>query len=300
MSTTSFDIENIVRSDFINEQGPQAARKYVVYSSTYGLRVTMGWLSSSDSVQELKAERKKRQSESPVLSVAQSSVSDIMTASEYQGVRVTVDYDRAEQRGNKFPWNNVRPLLGQPETVYDIPVQHLVVRFGDEEFTQMWTDKISNAIDDSSFPTSWIEEPFYAVLKTGEPDAQARDKIKSDHEDRYFIPTSNTTSGGQDGLGWTPRVLDLVGIWSQMGWTERQDPQLEAWSERQSGGNWTPRRLEQRLMNFFEEEEQYTGMIRDSELMNKWRSVMSDGQSHDYTSYKTFEWKDEQEWTIQN
>lgn len=260
----------------------------------------MGWLSSPDTVQEIKAERKKRRSESPVTSVRQSTVSDIVDAAEYTGVRVSVDYDRADQRGNPFPWNDIRPLLDQPDTVYDIPVQHLIVRFEDEEFTQMWRNKITDAIDDPNFPTSWIEGPFYAVLRTGEPDEQARTKVKSDHEDRYFIPTSNTTTGGQDGLGWTPRILDLIGIWSQMGWTERQDPQLEAWSERQSGGNWTPHRLEQRLMNFFEEEEQYTGMIRDSELMNKWRNVMSSGQSHDYTSYKTFEWEDEQEWMLQN
>lgn len=124
MSATSFDIQNIVRSGFIAEQGPQAGRKYVAYSSTYGLRVAMGWLSSPDTVQEIKAERKKRRSESPVTSVRQSTVSDIVDAAEYTGVRVSVDYDRADQRGNPFPWNDIRPLLDQPDTVYDIPVQH--------------------------------------------------------------------------------------------------------------------------------------------------------------------------------
>jgi hypothetical protein len=53
-------------------------------------------------------------------------------------------------------------------------------------------------------------------------------------------------------------------------------------------------------MNFFEPEEQYTGMIRDSELMNRWRDVMSNNQNHDYTSFKTFEWDDEEEWMLQN
>ncbi|WEL22673.1 hypothetical protein HBNXHr_2634 [Halorhabdus sp. BNX81] len=53
-------------------------------------------------------------------------------------------------------------------------------------------------------------------------------------------------------------------------------------------------------MNFFEPEEQYTGMIRDSALMNRWRDVMANSQNHDYTSFKTFEWDDEEEWMLQN
>lgn len=300
MSSTSFDIENIVRPNFIDEQGPQASRKFVAYSSTYGLRVAMGWVDRPDSIQELNAERREMNDETDVPSVAQSPASDVMEAVELEGVRVSVKYDRAEQQGDPLPWSDIRPLLDQPETVYDLPIQKIVVRFEDEDFKQMWIDKLDDAIDDPNFPTSWVESPFYAVLETGIPDNDARQKVKDDHENRYFMPKSNTTSNGNPGLAWTPRILDLDSIWSHRGWTERSDPQLEAWSDRQSGGNWTPYRLEQRLMNFFEPEEQYTGMIRDSALMNRWRDVMANSQNHDYTSFKTFEWDDEEEWMLQN
>lgn len=300
MSTTSFDIANIVRPNFIDEQGPQASRKFVAYSSTYALRVAMDWLNSPDGIQELNAKRQKMGDETDVSSVAQSSVSDIMEAVELEGVRVTVDYDRAQQQGNPFPWRGIQLLLDQPATVYDLPIQRLVVRFEDEGFSQIWKDKIEDAIDDPNFPTDWVENPFYAILKSGYPDNDARQKVKNDHEERYFMPSSNRTSNGQRGLGWTPRILDLDSIWSHKGWAERSDPQLEAWSNRQSGGNWTAYRLEQRLMNFFEVEEQYTGMIRDSSLMNKWRNVISGGNNHDYTSFKTFEWNDEEEWMLQD
>lgn len=299
MSSTTMDISNIVHSNFIDQQGPQASRKYMAYTSTYALRVAMGMVNPGQ-IQEVHAERRQIDAENDIPSVANSPVADIMEGVNIEGVRVTVDYDRASQRGNNFPWGDVQSLLGQSQTVYDVPIQRLVIRFDEEDFTQMWQDKIESAIDDPNFPTGWIEPPFFAVLETAQPDNDGRQKVKNDHENRYFIPKSNTTSNGQQGLGWTPRILDLDSVWSYRGWSEQNDSQLEAWSNRQSGGSWTPKRLEQRLMNFFEPEVHYTGMLRDDELMNKWREVMSRGQQHDYTSFKSFEWEDEEEWMVQS
>jgi hypothetical protein len=293
------DIEHIVRSGFTDEQGPQASRKYMAYASSYALRVALGMV-DADQVQELHAERQQIDNESDISSVASSHVSDIVDGINIEGTRFVVDYDRAEQSGSNFPWSAVQSLLGQPDTVYDVPIQRIVIRFSADDFTTMWKNKISDAVDDPNFPTNWIQEPFYAVLESSRPDNDGREKVKSDHEDRYFLPKSNTTSNGQQGLGWTPRVLDLESIWSHRGWSESNDSQLEAWSDRQNGGNWTPKRIEQRLMNFFEPDLHYTGMLRDDELMNKWREVIARGHTHDYTSFKTFAWEDEEEWMLQS
>lgn len=291
------DISHIVRSNFIDEQGPQASRKYMAYTSTYALRVAMSMV-GPDEVQEINAKRQQVDDETDIAVISQSSISDIMEGVDIEGVRVSVDYDRAEQQGADFPWSNVQSLLDRPSTVYDVPIQRLVVRFRDEEFQQKWADKIKDAIDDPNFPAGWIEPPFFAVLVSSRPDNDGRQKVKNDHEDRYFLPKSNTTNG-QQGLGWSPRILDLESVWSHKGWAESSDPQLEAWSNRQNGGNWTAKRLEQRLMNFFEPEELYTGMLRDSELMNRWRDAITQGNQHDYTSSKTFQWEDEEEWMLQ-
>lgn len=299
MSNASLDISNIVHSNFITEQGPQASRKFMAYASAYALRVAMGMI-NPDQVQEVRAKREQINNETDVSAVSNSSVSDVMSATEIEGVRVNVNFDRAQQRGNNFPWNDVQSLLDRPSTVYDLPIQRLVIRFSAEDFTQMWKNKLEDAVDDPNFPIDWVEEPFFAVLVSGSPDNDARQKVKNDHEDRYFIPKSNATSNGQQGLGWTPRILDLDSVWSYRGWAERNDSQLEAWSNRQSGGNWTPKRLEQRLMNFFEPDIQYTGMLRDDELMNKWREVIYRNHQHDYTSFKSFEWEDEEEWMLQS
>lgn len=292
------DISNIVRADFIDEQGPKASRKYTAYATTYALRVAMG-MTSPSRVQEVSARRQQINNETDVSAVAQSAASDVMDAVEIEGVRVEIDYDRAETKGADLPWNTIQSLLDRPSTVYDVPIQRLVVRFNDEDFTQKWKKKLDDAIDDQNFPTSWVETPFYAILESAVPDNDGRNKVKNDHEERYFLPKSNTTSNGQPGLGWTPRVLDLAGIWSHQGWIEGSDSKLEAWSDRQPGGNWTPRRLEQRLMNFFEPDVQYTGMLRDDDLMNEWRGVMSSGSQHDYTSFKIFEWDEDEEWMMQ-
>jgi hypothetical protein len=298
MAVSSLDISNIVRPDFIQQQGPQASRKYKAYTSTYGLRVAMGMV-EPDEIQELNASRQQINNTTDIPIIASSNVSDIMDGSEIEGVRVAIDYDRAEQQGSYFPWTDIQSLLDNPDTVYDVPIQRLVIRFDEEDFTEAWKDKIESAVDDPNFPISWVEPPFFAILESAAPDSDARQKVKNDHEERYFLPKSNTSSNGQPGLGWTPRVLDLHSVWSHKGWAERSDTQLEGWSNRQSGGNWTPKRIEQRLMNFFEPEEQYTGMLRDDDLMNRWRDVISRGNQHDYTSYKTFEWEDEEEWILQ-
>lgn len=299
MGSQSIDIEHITRSNFVDEQGPQKSRKYMAYASAYGLRVVCEGLTDPNQLQQVYAKRQQIDNEMPVPSVTNSPASNVVEADDIDGIRVSVDYDRAEQGGAVFPWSEVKNVLGDSSTVYDVPVTSVVIRFSAEDFTQMWKDKITDAVDDPNFPTGWIEEPFYAVLESAKPDSTGRQKVKSDHDKRYFLPKSNTTSQGDQGLGWTPRILDLARIWSHKGWTEGDDQQLKGWSDRQKGGDWTAKRIEQRLINFFEPDLQYTGMLRDDKLMNKWRSVISRGKSQDYTSYKTFRWEDEEEWMLQ-
>ncbi len=298
MSSSSLDLENIARPNFVDEQGPQSNRKYKAYTSTYALRVAMGFV-DPDQIQELKSNRREVNSEQDIGVISDKFVGEIVDAINFEGTYVDINYDRSEVNGASFPWAKIQSLLGQSSTVYDTPIQRLVIRFEDDDFKSMWEDKLQNAVDDQHFPTGWVESPFFAVLSSAAPDSDGKDKVKNDHEERYFLPKSNRSSNGKQGLGWTPRILDLESVWSHKGWAENHDQRLEAWSNRQSGGNWTPHRIEQRFMNFFEPEVQYTGMLRDSELMNQWRNAVSSGNKHDYTSFKTFRWEGNEVWELE-
>lgn len=200
-----------------------------------------------------------------------------------------LEFDRSED--GKFPWTDVRSTLGQPSTIYDLPIRHLVVRFENEEFEQEWREAIESAIEVDDFPMEWIESPFFAVLESAEPgDSDARDRVREPHEDFYFKPMFEAAED-YEGMDWSVRTLDLSAIWSYQGFVNRPQPILTSHvGDKQY--DWTPRRIERYLMNFFDPSKNYTGVIRDSDWAGLWRRVYS----RDVTSTKVFEWEEDEEW----
>ncbi|NHN48398.1 hypothetical protein G9464_12450 [Halostella sp. JP-L12] len=244
-------------------------------------------------IQELKAERNFRTNREDIPAVASSSVSDVVTAQETEGMIFDVDYDRAEHGGShsSFPWTGVNDLLNRPSTVYDVPIRRMVVRFESEEFKSDWEEAIVEAIDHDPFPTEWIEGPFYAILNSKDPgEADARDHIRDAHEEFYYIPKSHVADG-HDGLGWTVRSLDLEAIYSYQGFIDKRNPILTT-RDGDREYDWTPRRLEDYIMNYFNEEESYVGLMHNADFINRWRNL----HSTDMTSTKTFIWEADEEW----
>lgn len=247
----------------------------------------------SDDVQEVFARRQPRWDDSEISLISNSPVSGFVEGVHTKGKRVEVDFDRRDNPSG-FPWQDVEDVLVEDETAYDLPVNSLVIRFEDDEFEQMWRDKIDDAIDSQNFPLDWIEPPFFAELTSTEPgDPDTKQQVEDAHPDRYFMPRSNTVNG-EDGLALRPRTLDVVEVHSFKGWSGSTDPQFEAWSERQND-EWTPKKLENRLMNFFDEDVKYAGMMHNTQLVSKFNSVVS----NEYLSRKTFDWVEGEEWEQQ-
>ncbi|WP_135826428.1 hypothetical protein [Halorussus ruber] len=280
-------LKSIVSAKFYQEQKDVGTRRYVPYSFTQGLRKAMGHL-NPDNIQELEASRSFNTGRDNLTTLSGSSVSDILQGEEVKREQYDLSFDRGEY-GN-FPWSDIRSVLGQ-STIYDLPVRRIVVRFSNEDFESEWKDTLETAIDIDDFPTSWIESPFFAVLESAEPgDSDARKNVKNLHEEFYFKPKFRTNEDF-DGMDWSIQTLDLQSVWSYQGFVNRPDPILTTRTgDRQY--DWTPRRIERFLMNFFHPEEDYTGVIRNSEFAGLWRRVYS----RDITSTKEFAWEEDEEW----
>ncbi|MFB6222331.1 MAG: hypothetical protein ABEH86_01490 [Haloarcula sp.] len=294
MSANNLDIEPIVRDGYIEEQGQQASVKYVPYSAAYCLRAVMEMV-SPDNIQFVRAMRQPRRDVGDIDLVANSPVSDFVEGVHTEGKRVDVHFDRGDYL-DVFPWDDVEDVLDENETAYDLPISKLVLRFEDEEgdFTDLWRSKIDDAIEDPNFPLDWIEPPFFVEMESADPgDSDIADHVKEVHDDRYFHPRSNTVNGEQ-GLGLRPRTLDVTSVQSFANWTGSTDSELQAWSERQAE-EWTPEKVENRLMNFFNRDVRYAGMLHDSAMTNRLVDKISD----EHMAPKTFNWVEDEEWIQQ-
>lgn len=281
-------LESIVTDKFYKKQKDKNKRRYIPYSFTQGLKKAMGHLNAGN-IQEIEANRSFNLKRDDLSAVTSSSVSDILSGEIIQRKKFDLDFDRGEN--GDFEWTELRSVLGQSSTVFDLPVRRVVVRFDDEEFMSEWKQTIETAISIGDFPTSWIEPPFFAVLESADPgDSDARDNVRDLHEDFYYKPKFRVDED-YDGMDWTIRTLDLKSIWSYQGFVNRPASILTSrHGDREY--EWTPRRIEKYLMNYFDPEEDFTGVVRNSSFAGLWRRVYS----RDLTSTKEFTWEEEEEW----
>lgn len=281
-------LKSIVTEKFYEKQSNVGVKRYVPYSFTQGLRKAMGHL-SPDNIQELEANRSFNSKRNDLNVISNSNVSRIFHGEEIRRKQFEISFNRGEH--GDFPWDEVRSMLGQPSTIYDLPIRRLVVRFSNEEFETSWREAIESAIGVDDFPNTWIEPPFFAVLESTEPgDSDSRDNVRGLHEEFYFKPRFRVDED-HEGMDWSIKTLDLRSVWSYQGFVDRAQPILTTRrGDRQY--EWTPRRIERYVMNFFHPEEDYTGVIRNNDFASLWRRIYS----RDITSTKEFEWEEEEEW----
>ena len=281
-------LKSIVTDAFWREQTDTSTRRYVPYSFTQGLRKLMGH-NSPDNIQELDANRSFNSGRESLTSVVDSDVSDIFEGEEVTRKQFDLEYNRGSD--GEFEWSELRSLFGQPGVIYDLPVRHVVIRIVNEELEERWISALEEAISIDDFPTEWIEPPFFAVLESADPgDSDARSNVKELHEEFYYKPKFRVEEN-HDGMDWQLRTLDLQSIWSYQAFVNRSEPILTTRVEDRQF-DWTPRRIENYLLNYFDSEDDYTGILRDSDFVNLWRRVYS----RDVTSTKEFAWEEEEEW----
>ena len=283
-------LDDILADDFSDSQSDIDKPLYIPYSFTQGLRKAMGHL-SPENIQQLQADRSYNIDRDKISCVERSSISDIFSGEVVQRKQFELDYNKADD--GDFPWIEISSLLGQPSIIYDLPVRKIVVRFYSDEFAEKWKDTIESAIDIDGFPSSWIEQPFFAVLESQEPgDSDARVNIRGIHDEFYYKPMFESEEE-YEGMDWSIRSLDVRNVWSYQGFINRPEPILTTRrGDRQF--NWTPRKIEKYVMNFFDPSENYSGAFRNNPFASLWRRAYST----DVTSLKRFEWEEGEEWVL--
>jgi len=282
------EIEELVTSDHLIDQS-SPGRRYKPYALTAALKKMMEYVEPDD-IQELRATRNFEFETRAIQEVLESDVSHLMNGERIIRRNFELEFDRTTD--GRFPWHAIEYLLGENATLYDITVRGAVIRFDDEEFEEEWKDHIRDAIDADEVPTDWVETPFFAVLKSsdaGEP--QARDGVIRIHDEDYFSEEAKADEG-KPGIPMNLVTLDLEGIWSFRAFVDDDEVLHSNWK---GDVDWTPRKIEYALMNYFNPESRYSGLLRTSSLSNHWRRIFSTEAS----DIKVFEWEEGEEWEQQ-
>lgn len=280
-------LQDITTDEHFRKQSRKDGERYVPYSFAQALRKTMAHVNSDD-VQELDVNRTYNTGREKIDTITESSVSGIFDGEFLSRKQFEIDFDKGED--GSFPWSDIRSKLGEGPIVHDLPIRRIVIQFDDEEFISKWKEGLDSAID-SDISTGWVEKPFFAVLKSSEAgSADARDNVRSAHEDFYHQPKFESDED-YEGMDWSIRTLDLENVWSYRAFVNSADPILTS-RRGDREYEWTPRRIEHYVMNFFDSSEEYTGLLRNSEFSSAWRGAYS----LDVTSHKRYEWREEEEW----
>jgi len=282
------ELQDLVTDDYLRNQTDASSRRYKPYAFTQGLKRAMTYI-SEEQVQELIATREFDIESETIEGVSESDASHIMDGERIYRRDISLAFDKVDD--GVLPWGDVNDLLGRKETLYDIPVRELVIRFESEDFEEAWKDTLSSAIAVDDPHLGWVESPFFAVLSSTNPGKQApRDNVRDEHEDFYYTPDSDHTPKN-DGFPWLIATLDLEAIWSYRAW--RHDREAVLTSRGGAGETeWNARKVERYLMNYFNPESRYAGSIYLGNLVGEWRRTFS----LNATSTKVFAWEGDEEW----
>lgn len=277
-------IQDLLTRERFNRQY-DAGRRFKACSFTQGLRKGMECVRTED-VQEVIASRDFELDSEPIAKVSNSSVSEIASGFDTQKREFNINFNK-EDYGD-FPWNDIKAVLDQPSTLYDVPIRRFVIQFRDEDFVNNWIETVREGLDVENPPINWIETPFFAVLESKEPGVTPlRKGVRREHSDYYY-----STDSEQKEFPWPIRTLDFESVWSYQAYINDQETIL---TTREAGKTkeWTAREIEYNLMNYFDPEDRYSGVLQNSNRVSDVREILS----LDVTSTKTFEWVEGEEWS---
>lgn len=277
MSLSAPQIEEIsrsVRDALIEEYGDSQDRCRRGYVPTQSIREVMDYL-DSDQIQAVRAERRvKDHSES--FKMPGRDLPPYVQTEEQIKRELVLDYDRADY--SSFEWDRISEFLFESE-LEDIAVRKLVVRMDNENLREHLFTLLQKAID---YPTSYkseFTEPFYFVMESRSPKRAREYRMVEDQHDEGYLQE----------LGWAPRCLDLLAIWSHEAWTKSGASPFA-----DSDGKVTQRDVEEYAFNQRSGDEPIFGAVNSSLVINRWREPFGRGM----TDMRPYEWSENGEWEV--
>lgn len=288
-------LTDLAHEALIEEYGQSQDRRYVGYFKSQSLKRVLAKLDSPERVQEVAGKRRANQTTRDADAGRESL--PYLDARDIQRDEWRVAYNRAHHP--TLDWETLSDRLTANRAVWDIPVERLVVRLDDEDLHEHWRSFIETAsarhpdLPEDGIQTNWIEPPFFAVMETARPGSEGCERAVRDYHDDeqyYFMPRSRADET-HAGMGWNPRTLDLVAMWSHRAFVDTKDVLATRRSE-DGTEKITPRVIEDEFINFRETDVRRVGGVNSPLFVNKWRRAFSRGS----TDQKAYNWLDSGEW----
>ena len=270
MSQDAIKAENIperIKEALVNQHGESQDRCVRGYVPSQSLQWLMEFL-DGEQIQRLKAKRTVKDDTQP-FDIFNQTLPSHVDAEEQVRREVVIDYDRSEHLG--FDWEPVRDFLID-SGIDDLAVSKLTFRMDNQGLRDQLFAVLRDGIQ---YPKSYKAEftdPFYFVMESKAPQtSKDYDMVDKVHEE-----------GELKELGWNPRTLDLMSIWSHHAFTKSGNQPMGV----------TQYELEEYAFNQRESDSPVFGAVNSLLVVNKWRQQFSRGK----TEKRVFDWQEQKGW----
>lgn len=266
--------ENIperIKEALVNQHGESQDRCVRGYVPSQSLQWLMDFL-DNDQIQRLKAKRTVKDS-TESFDIFGHSLPTHVDAEEQLKREVVVDYDRSEH--HDFEWQPVSDFLID-SGIDDLAVSKLVFRMDNEGLRDQLFAVLQDGIQYPSSYKAEFTDPFYFVMESRAPQtSKDYDMVDKVHE-----------QGELKELGWNPRTLDLMSIWSHHAFTNSGNQPMGV----------TQHEIEEYAFNQRENDSPVFGAVNSLLVVNKWRQQFSRGK----TEKRVFDWEEKEGWVRSN
>lgn len=270
MSQQSVKTEEIpqrVKDTLVTEYGDAQDRCVRGYVPSQSIQKVMEFLDPGE-IQAIKGRRKvKDQTES--FGMVGFDLPPYIEAEEQLKREVILDYDRAKH--DEFDWGRLVDFLVDTD-LEDIAIRKLVIRMENQELRDHLFDLLQKSINYPPSYKSEFTDPFYFVMESRAPKLNKEYRNVKDAHDSGYLKH----------LGWNPRCLDLMGIWSHYGWTKSGNQPMGV----------TQHEVEEYAFNQRENDRPVFGAVNSKLVVNRWRTPFGRG----LTDMRHFEWGEQTGW----
>lgn len=250
------DISRRVRDALVEEFGESQDACVRGFFPSQSLKKVMEYL-DADQIQELKARRRIVNKTESFKNPAGQQMPPYFDMVEKLKQDAKLHFDRSEY--SRFDWAAIFDgIVGLELT--DLAVEKLVFVMDNSELRNQLFSILQTALN---YPDSYRNEftdRFYFVMESRAPELQADyDAIKNAHD-----------SGELKQLGWRPRSLDLVAIWSYRAWANPR-------SGNQPFNGINQHEVEEFAFNQRQSDQPIFGAVNSKLVVNRWRQPFGRG-----------------------
>lgn len=271
MSNQTVQVEEIperIHTALIDEFGESQRHCKRGYVPSQSLKKIMQFL-NAEQIQILQAKRLvKDKSES--FAAPSFDLPQYVDTEEQLKRRFRINYNRAES--GRFDWPAIQDFIIDAE-LQDVPISKLVFTMKNTELRDQLFDVLQSGINYPASYKSELADKFYFVMESKQPRGPDYNRIKEAH--------------GRDKLeelGWKPRTLDLMAIWSHYAWVKSGNTPFR--------NGITQRDVEEFAFNQRETNKPVFGAVNSKLVINKWRQPFGRG----LTAMKPYEFDEQGEW----